>query len=90
MKLRNETRILDIDVGPGRAARAEVSVRGIDARVQGRGFIYERHDPLTLVVYDRAGERRIDVPRAKGPGLALALAPVALFALTRVVARRRK
>ena len=90
MKLLNETRSLDIDAGPDRTGRAEVAVRGIDARVQGRGFVYERHDPLTLVVYDRAGERRVDLPRHSGRGYALALAPVAFFALARTVARRRK
>lgn len=90
MKLLNETRTLEIDAGPDRAARAEVCVRGLDARIRGRGFVYERHDPATLVVYDHGGERRIDLRRLDSPRFALALAPVALFALIRTMVRRRK
>ena len=80
MKLRNELQTVPVKGSGDIGVEGVVRVRGIDARVRGRGFVYESQTPLGVVVNTRAGVQRLSLPRdAALPGAAFALAGPLMF-----------
>jgi hypothetical protein len=83
MRLINEVRRYSLSAG-AHAGEAAVRVRGIDARVGGRGVTVERHEPLDVTIAGRA----YPLPTSRGMGAAFALMPVAAFVLGRLLKRK--
>jgi hypothetical protein len=80
VKLRNELQNVVVAAGHGRSVEGIVRVRGIDARVDGKGFVFEEQVPVGVVVRTHSGMQRITVPRYDAfPGIAVALAGPALY-----------
>jgi hypothetical protein len=84
---RSET----VTLGRSGSRRVEAIVRstGIDARVDGRGFLYERRDPEALVLRGEDDVTRLALPREQ-PNLVRFAAPVVAYALVRTLVRRRR
>ena len=83
MRLINDVRHYSVKAG-ARDARATVRVRGIDARVGGRGLVIQQHEPLAFAL-DGATYR---LPTPVGTGIAFALVPVAAMILRRMLIRK--
>jgi hypothetical protein len=82
----NELRTVQVADGPGRTVEAVVRRHGIDARADGRGFVYQSEEPVTLLVRDRDTLRRISMPeRNEGvPAMAFLAAPIAAMVVARM------
>ena len=85
----NKTETVPLGRTQGRSIEAVVRISGIDARVGGRGFVYERRDPQAVIVRGEDDLSRIEVRTAGAPVARLA-APVAAYFLARVLLRRRR
>lgn len=84
MRVRNELQNVSVADGPGRTVEGVIQVRGIDARAAGRGFVYERQQPIAVVVHTQSGVQRLALPRYDAlPGIAVALAGPVLFLATK-------
>jgi hypothetical protein len=84
VKFRNELHNVKVSDRRGRTVEGIVRVRGIDARVAGKGFVFEQQVPVGVMVHTHSGVQRIAVPRYDaGRGLALALAAPVLFLATK-------
>ena len=89
MKLRNELQTVPVQGRGDLDVEGIVRVRGIDARVRGRGFIYETRRPLGVVVHTRAGVQRLSLPRDNAlPGAAVAVVGPLLFLATKRMFRK--
>ena len=89
MKLRNEVQTVPVEGRDDLGVEGVVRLRGIDARVRGRGFVYETRQPVGVVVRTRAGVQRLSLPRDNAlPGAAIALAGPLLFLTTKRLFRK--
>ena len=80
MKLRNELHTVPVHARGDLDVEGVVRVRGIDARVRGRGFVFETRQPAGVVVHTRAGVQRRSIPAFDArPGALMALAGPMLF-----------
>jgi hypothetical protein len=91
MRRIDELRTVKVADGAGHSVEAVVRVRGIDAMVRGRGFVFQSEEPVTLLVRDRDSLRRVHMPeRKEGPSPAAFLAaPVVAFVVTRMFRPRK-
>jgi hypothetical protein len=65
-----------------------VRVEGVDARAAGRGLLFERHRPVSVVVREAEGEREYPIGEAAGrPGPWMMLAAPALALFVRALVR---
>ncbi len=87
LKLTNEVRTLTMHRDGRRSVDANVRVRGLDARVRGRGFVREWHQPLELTIREQDTVRRVELP-AERTRLMLKLAPVAGYVLVRAFMKK--
>jgi hypothetical protein len=89
MRVINSSETVTLGRAGGRSVEATVRRTGIDARVDGRGFVYERHDPRELVLRGEDDVRRLALPK-EPPNLVRFAAPVVAYALVRTLVRRRR
>jgi hypothetical protein len=87
--VKNDLQSVRLETGDDRRVDALVRVRGIDARANGRGFLYERHHPVALLVDEHGRQRRVEFPAEGGIHPAFYVAPVAAYLAVRMVLRRR-
>jgi hypothetical protein len=89
MRIRQTTRTTLV----GRTARNSIEgivlVQSIDARRNGRGFVFERQEPQAIVVRGEDELLRLDVPRSEF-NVARVVLPVAAYAIARVLFRNRR
>jgi hypothetical protein len=92
MKLLFEVRDVPVFTRGDRDVGALVRVRGIDARVRGRGYIAARFDPQAVVVRANGSVSRLALPhREPLPTAAAFAAPALAYLVMRtLMARRRK
>jgi hypothetical protein len=89
VKLRNELHNTIVSDKEGRPVEGVVRVRGIDARVHGRGFVFEQQQPVAVVVQTPNGVQRLAIPSYDAlPGIAAAIAAPALFLATKRMFRK--
>ena len=91
MRHLDELRTVTISTANDRTVEGQVRVRGIDARAGGRGFVFERREPVSLLIREQGSLRRVALPQTRHSGLAAAwiAAPIAACIAKRLVARRR-
>lgn len=89
MRILNETRTAPVAYARGRRIEAIVRVRGVDARVGGRGFSYQRHEPQAIILRGEDDIARVAIP-GHAMNLAGAAAPVAIYLLARALVKRRR
>jgi hypothetical protein len=89
VKLTNSVRSMPLVTREGRDVRGLVRVRGIDARVKGRGITLESHEPLAVLVSGEQGVTRVALPVERSLALAYAAAPIAYLCI-RVLTRKGK
>ena len=82
----DELRTVKVADGPGRSVEAVVRRRGIDLRADGRGFVFQTEEPVTLLVRDQDTLRRISMPeRNEGvPAVAFLAAPIVAMVVARM------
>jgi hypothetical protein len=85
----NRSETVTLGRSRGRSVEATVRRRGIDARVDGRGFLYERRDPQALVLRGEDDVTRLALPKEPG-NLVRFAAPVLAYAVVRSLVRRRR
>lgn len=87
----DELRTVTVSSRPGRTVEAVVRRRGIDARVGGRGFVFQTEKPVTLIVREPDTLRRVAMPVTddRGRMLALVAAPAAAALIARMFRPRR-
>lgn len=84
VRVRNELQNVSVSGGRGRSVEGVVRVRGVDARVNGRGFVLERRQPVGVVVHTSSGMQRLTLPRQDATtGIAAVLAGPLLFLATK-------
>jgi hypothetical protein len=84
VRLRNELHNVSVSDRRGRSVEGIVRVRGVDARVNGRGFVLEQRQPVGVVVHTSSGMQRLALPRHDAAGgAAIALAGPLLFLATK-------
>ena len=84
MRVHSELQNVRIADGPGRTVEGIVRVREVDARVHGRGFVYQRQQPIGVVVHTRSEVQRVALPRNGAfASAAAALAGPVLFLATK-------
>jgi len=89
VRVRNELQNVSVSEQHGRAVEGVIRVRGLDARVDGRGFVYEQQQPIGVVVRTQSGVQRLALPRSNAlPGVAAALAGPVLFLATKRLFRK--
>jgi hypothetical protein len=71
----------------GRRAVVSERVRTLDARVDGRGFVLQRHEPKEVSV---EGGAAATLPQHRSLPLPAVVAPVALWLLVWATSRRRR
>jgi hypothetical protein len=86
-----ELRTVRVADGPGHSVEAVVRVSGIDARIDGRGFVFQTEEPVTLLVRDKDSLRRVQMPeRDEGvPAIAFLAAPIAAMVIARMFKARK-
>jgi hypothetical protein len=89
MRILNETRTAPVAYSRGRRIEAIVRVRGVDARVGGRGFAYQRHEPQAIILRGEDDIARVTIP-GRAMNVAGAAAPVAIYLLSRALVKRRR
>lgn len=89
MRIVNQSETVTIGRAGDRSVEAVVRRTGIDARVDGRGFVYERRDPQAIVLRGEDDVTNLAVPSGTG-NLVRMVAPVVAYALVRSLVRRRR
>jgi hypothetical protein len=92
MRILNEERTTELSTTGGRTIEGRVQVRGIDARTQAQGFLYERHVPVALVVREGSEVREIPI-ESESIGrrvMPFVVAPVVAWLITRGLRGRRR
>jgi hypothetical protein len=90
MRLLNEVHSRPLMYRGGTEVRGLVRVRGVDARVRGRGVVFESHDPVAVVVSGDAGVSRVSLPTEERRTLAFAVPPLAFLALRLFLRKGKK
>ncbi len=86
-----ETRTIRLATDALRSVEGRVRVEGVDARAGGRGVLFERHRPVSVVVREAGSERELAIGEpawGARPWLLLAAPAAALF--VRAVVRERR
>jgi len=91
MRLVRDEYTVEVARDMTRTVEGVVRVRGIDARVAGRGVVVERRDPQAVIVRDGGRVTRLTIPPSQRAGmlLAFALVPVAGMFVRSALASRR-
>jgi hypothetical protein len=92
VRLRNELHNVSVSDGRGHSVEGVVRVRGLDARVNGRGFVLERRQPVGVVVHTASGMQRMALPRSDATaGVAAVIAgPLLFLAIKRFFKKGRR
>jgi hypothetical protein len=89
VRVINSTETIPLGRAGGRSVEAVVRTTGVDARVHGRGFRFERREPQAIVLRGEDDVTRMALP-AGAQNAARVAAPVAAYLLTRAFVRRRR
>lgn len=85
-------RTVKVADGAGHSVEAIVRVRGIDGMANGRGFVFQSEEPVTLLVRDKDSLRRVQMLERNDwpPAAAFLVAPIVAFAIARMFKPKRR